>query len=301
MAEVVWDDYIRAQIDAVDTVRARLAVPSVHAIGYCVAGTTLAATMAILARRGEGAKIASATFFTAQVDFEEAGELKVFVDDNQLAMLAQLGKDGFLDGRYMAATFNLLRSSDLIWNYVINNYLLGEEYPAFDLLYWNGDTTNLPAKWHQSYLRDLYRDNLLAQPDAMSADGTAIDLGRIQTPCYIQAGREDHIAPPKSVWRFHQLLKAPHEFVLAGSGHIAGVVNPPASGKYQYWTNASPADTLEEFVAGATETAGSWWPHWAAWLLEKSGAMVPAAGKRVPGGKGDRCIEDAPGRYVMMR
>jgi len=301
MAEVVWDDYIRAQIDAVDTVRARLAVPSVHAIGYCVAGTTLAATMAILARRGEGAKIASATFFTAQVDFEEAGELKAFVDDNQLAMLAQLGKDGFLDGRYMAATFNLLRSSDLIWNYVINNYLLGEEYPAFDLLYWNGDTTNLPAKWHQSYLRDLYRDNLLAQPDAMSADGTAIDLGRIQTPCYIQAGREDHIAPPKSVWRFHQLLKAPHEFVLAGSGHIAGVVNPPASGKYQYWTNAGPADTLEEFVAGATETAGSWWPHWAAWLLEKSGTMVPAAGKRVPGGKGDRCIEDAPGRYVMMR
>jgi len=301
MADLTWDDYIRAQIDAVDTVRARLKVPSVHTIGYCVAGTTLAATLAVLARRGEGAKVASATFFTAQVDFEQAGDLKAFVDDNQIALIGQLGKDGYLDGRYMAATFNLLRSSDLIWNYVINNYLLGEEYPAFDLLYWNGDTTNLPAKWHQCYLRDLYRDNLLVQPDALSADGTPIDLTRIETPCYIQAGREDHIAPPQSVWRFQRLLKAPHEFVLAGSGHIAGVVNPPAARKYQFWTNPAPAETLEDFIAGAHETPGSWWPHWAAWLGERSGTRVPAKGKRVPGGAGDKVIEDAPGRYVRTR
>ncbi len=301
MADVVWDDYIRAQIDAVDTVRARLKVPSVHTIGYCVAGTTLAATLAVLAGRGEGAKIASATFFTAQVDFEEAGELKAFVDDNQLALIAQLGKDGFLDGRYMAATFNLLRGSDLIWNYVINNYLLGEEYPAFDLLHWNGDTTNLPAKWHQCYLRDLYRDNLLVQPGALSADGTPIDLGLIETPCYIQAGREDHIAPPQSVWRFHRLLNAPHEFVLAGSGHIAGVVNPPAANKYQFWTNPGPAGTLDDFIAGATETPGSWWPHWADWLRTAGSATVPAKGKRMPGSAGDKVIEDAPGRYVSTR
>jgi len=301
MAEVAWDDYVRAQIEAIDHVRARLKVPSVHAIGYCVAGTTLAATLAVLARRGEAAKVASATFFTAQVDFEEAGELKVFVDDHQLAMIAQLGKAGYLDGRYMAATFNLLRSSDLIWSYVINNYLLGEEYPAFDLLYWNGDITNLPAKWHQCYLRDLYRDNLLVKPDALVADGTPIDLGRIETPVYIQAGREDHIAPPQSVWRMTRYINSPWTFVLAGSGHIAGVVNPPSAGKYQYWTNPGPVQSLEAFVAGARETPGSWWPHWIGWLREQAPAEVPAKGRRVPGGKGDRVIEDAPGRYVATR
>jgi polyhydroxyalkanoate synthase len=302
MADVVWDHYVRAQIEAIDVVRERLEVPAVHAIGYCVAGTTMAATLAILARRGEADKIASATFFTAQVDFEQAGELKAFVDDAQLALIAQLGQGGYLDGRYMAATFNLLRSSDLIWNYVINNYLLGEEYPAFDLLYWNGDTTNLPAKWHQCYLRDLYRDNLMVQPDAMVADGTPIDLSLIVTPSYIQAGREDHIAPPQSVWRLtRQLSGAPWTFVLAGSGHIAGVVNPPAAKKYQYWTNPAPGQTLESFVAGASETPGSWWPHWLEWLGQFGGAQVPAKGKRAPGGRGDRVIEDAPGRYVAER
>ncbi len=301
MAEVVWDDYIRAQIEAIDHVRARLKVPAVHTIGYCVAGTTLAATLAILARRDEAHKVASATFFTAQVDFEQAGELKVFVDDNQLALIAQLGKDGYLDGRYMAATFNLLRSSDLIWSYVINNYLLGEEYPAFDLLHWNGDITNLPAKWHQAYLRDLYRDNLLVRPDALQADGTPIDLSRIETPAYVQAGREDHIAPPQSVWRMTEHLKGPTTFVLAGSGHIAGVVNPPEAHKYQFWTNPGAAGSLEEFVAGATETPGSWWPHWVQWLRGLAPREVPAKGKRKPGGRGDKVIEDAPGRYVAMR
>jgi polyhydroxyalkanoate synthase subunit PhaC len=301
MADVVWDDYIRAQIEAIDTVRARLDVPAVHAIGYCVAGTTLAATLAVLARRGEGDKVKSATFFTAQVDFEQAGELKNFIDDHQLATIAGLARDGYLDGRYMAATFNLLRGSDLIWSYVIQNYLLGEDYPAFDLLHWNGDVTNLPLKWHQAYLKDLYRDNRLVVPDAMEADGTPIDLTRITVPCYVQAGREDHIAPPESVWKITRHLRGPCTFVLAGSGHIAGVVNPPASGKYQYWTNPAHGDTLESFVAGASETKGSWWPHWREWLGAQDSAMVPATGKRVPGSKGDRVIEDAPGRYVRMR
>ncbi len=302
MAETVWDDYIRAEIDAINTVRSRLDVPAVHAIGYCVAGTTLAAALAILARRGEADKVKSATFFTAQVDFELGGELKVFIDEGQIDMIGQLGKDtGYTDGRVMAATFNLLRGNDLIWSYVVKNYLLGEDYPAFDLLHWNGDVTNLPAKWHQDYLRDLYKENKLVTPDAMSADGTPIDLTRIATPAYIQAGREDHIAPAASVWRLTRHLRGPWTYLLAGSGHIAGVVNPPAAGKYQYWTNPGETRSFEDFVAGAEETKGSWWPHWIDWLRAQDAAEVPAKGKRVPGAKGDSVIEDAPGRYVMMR
>ncbi|MFN3516764.1 MAG: PHA/PHB synthase family protein [Novosphingobium sp.] len=302
MKDLVWDDYIRSEIDAIDTVRDRLGVKSVHTIGYCVAGTTLAATLAVLARRGEADKVKSATFFTAQVDFEKAGELKVFIDEAQLQALEKLSAEtGYLDGRYMAATFNLLRGNDLIWNYVVNNYLLGDDYPAFDLLHWNGDVTNLPAKWHMSYLKDLYRDNKLVVPDALSADGTPIDLTRIKTPAYIQAGREDHIAPAESVWRMMHHLRGEKTFLLAGSGHIAGVVNPPAAKKYQYWTNPGPAESFAEFVSGAVETPGSWWPHWIEWIRARDGAEVPAKGKRVPGSKGDRVIEDAPGRYVKMR
>ena len=301
MKDVVWDDYVRAQIDAIDHIRARLDVPAVHAIGYCVAGTTLAGTLAVLHRRGEQDKVRSATFFTAQVDFEKAGELRNFVDDQQLAAIRGLTPEGYLDGRYMAATFNLLRGTDLIWNYVVNNYLLGEDYPAFDLLHWNGDVTNLPAKWHEQYLRDFYRDNRLVEPDALSADGTPIDLGQVETPTYVQAGKEDHIAPAESVWRITDHFAGPLKFVLAGSGHIAGVVNPPGSGKYQYWTNTGSPRTLAEFRDGAQEHPGSWWPDWIEWLREQDPATVAAKGKRKPGGRGDRVIEDAPGRYVAAR
>ena len=300
LADVTWDDYVGAQIEAINHVRDRLKVPAVHAIGYCVAGTTLAATLAVLARRGEADRVKSATFFTAQVDFRHAGELKFFIDDAKLEMVRQASQGGYLDGRYMAATFNLLRGSDLIWNYVVNNYLLGEDYPAFDLLHWNSDVTNLPAAWHQAYLRDLYRDNLLVQPDALSVDGTAIDLRLIETPCYIQAGREDHIAPPESVFRLKDIVSGPVRFVLAGSGHIAGVVNPPAAHKYQYWTSAKTAHSIEDFLAGAKEHPGSWWPDWAKWLARQAPGKVPAKGKRRPGGRGDKVIEDAPGRYVAM-
>lgn len=301
MADVGWDDYIRAQIEVIDHVRARLAVPSVHAIGYCVAGTTLAATLAVLARRGEADKVKSATFFTTQVDFEKSGDLKHFVDDAQLELIKQLSRDGYFDGRYLAATFNALRSRDLIWNYVVNNYLLGEDYPAFDLLHWNGDVTNLPAKWHNDYLRDLYRDNKLVVPDALSADGTPIDLTRVTTPAFVQAGREDHIAPAESVWRITEHFRGPIEFVLAGSGHIAGVVNPPSAKKYQYWTGDSRAPSFKVFCERAVEHPGSWWPYWLEWLRKQSDTRVPATGKRVPGGPGDTVIEDAPGRYVTMR
>ena len=301
MAEVEWDDYIRAQIEAIDVVRERLKVPSVHTIGYCVAGTTLAATLAVLARRGEADKVRSATFFTAQVDFEHAGDLKLFIDEGKLEFIRQASKGGYLDGRYLAATFNMLRGSDLIWNYVVNHYLLGEDYPAFDLLYWNGDVTNLPAKWHAAYLKDLYRDNLLVEPDALGADGTSIDLRRITVPTYIQAGREDHIAPAESVFEALNHFGGTNRFVLAGSGHIAGVVNPPAAKKYQYWTNAGEFASLEEFVTGAMEHPGSWWPDWLQWLEAQDEKRVPATGVRKPGSKASPAIENAPGRYVMMR
>jgi len=300
MADVVWDDYVeRGQIDAIDTIRDLLGVESVHTIGYCVAGTTLAATLAVLAARGEAAKVKSATFFTAQVDFSEAGDLNVFVDDEQLAAIQSLTTDGFLDGRYMAATFNLLRGRDLIWNYVTSNYLLGEDYTPFDLLHWNSDVTNLPAKWHASYLSDLYRDNLLIQPGALAIGGTPIDLTRVMTPSYVQAGREDHIAPPRSVWKLTGHLAGPIRFVLAGSGHIAGVVNPPSSGKYQYWINEGGATNLDDFVAGAVETKGSWWPDWIRWVDGLDGARVPAKGKRIP--VSDEDLGSAPGRYVRTR
>ena len=301
MKDIIWDDYVRAQMNAIDTIRERLDVPSVHAIGYCVAGTTLAATLALLHRRGEESKVRSATFFTAQVDFEKAGELLNFVDDQQLGTIKALSPDGYLDGRYMAATFNLLRGTDLIWNYVVNNYLLGEDYPAFDLLNWNGDVTNLPARWHQQYLRDLYRDNRLVEADALEVDGTPINLGLVKTPTYVQAGKEDHIAPAESVWRIREHFTGPLKFVLAGSGHIAGVVNPPSSGKYQYWLNEGEPRNLAEFREGAVEHPGSWWPDWIDWLREQDGQTIAATGKRKPGSKGDKVVEDAPGRYVATR
>ncbi|KQM85391.1 poly(R)-hydroxyalkanoic acid synthase [Sphingomonas sp. Leaf23] len=302
MKDVTWDDYVvRGQVDAIDTVRELLGVESVHTIGYCVAGTTLAATLALLTARGEAAKVATATFFTAQVDFADAGELSLFVDDEQLKMIRQVGKDGYLDGRYMAATFNLLRGRDLIWNYVTNNYLLGNDYAPFDLLHWNADVTNLPSNWHLGYLTDLYRDNRLAQPGSMTVDGVPIDLTTVKTPAYIQAGREDHIAPPESVWKVTEHFTGPLRFVLAGSGHIAGVVNPPSAGKYHYWTNDAPADSLAAFVAGASETKGSWWPDWRKWIAAADGKTVPAKGARVPGNGTAPALCDAPGEYVRTR
>ncbi|MDF2494807.1 alpha/beta fold hydrolase [Sphingomonas sp.] len=301
MKEVGWRDYIAAQIGAIDTVRDLLDVPAVHAIGYCVAGTTLAATLALLAARREAAKVASATFFTAQVDFTRAGDLATLITDDVLDRIDALSPEGFLDGRYMATTFNMLRSRDLVWNYVTNNYLLGEDYAPFDLLHWNGDVTNLPARWHRSYLADLYRDNLLVKPGAITIDGTPLDLGAVQTPAFVQAGREDHIAPADSVWEITRHFRGPVRFVLAGSGHIAGVVNPPAARKYRYWTNDQPTGSFAEFVEGAIENAGSWWPEWLSWLRSHGTTMVDAVGARIPGQGKLPALDDAPGRYVRER
>jgi polyhydroxyalkanoate synthase len=302
LVETTMDDYVLAQIDAIETIRDLLEVDAVHTIGYCVAGTKLAATLALLDARGEADKVKSATFFTAQVDFSEAGDLSLFLGDEQMELIRQVstGK-GYMDGRYMAATFNMLRGRDLIWNYVVNNYLLGEDYPPFDLLHWNGDTTNLPAKWHQIYLKQLYQENKLVQPGGITIAGAPIDLGRVKTPTYVQAGREDHIAPPQSVWKITNHFKGPLRFVLAGSGHIAGVVNPPEAQKYQYWVNEDKVDNLDDFIAGAMETKGSWWPDWIAWIRSHGDQTLPATGPRVPGEGKFPAIEAAPGSYVKAR
>jgi polyhydroxyalkanoate synthase len=303
MKDTTLDDYVlEGQVDAIDTVRELLGIPSVHAIGYCVAGTTLAATLALLEARGQADKVASATFFTAQVDFSEAGDLNLFVADETLQLVEQISAEkGYLDGRYMAATFNMLRGRDLIWSYVTNNYLMGEDYAPFDLLHWNSDTTNLPAKWHRAYLKDFYRDNKLVRAGELVVGGTPIDIHKVRTPTYVQAGREDHIAPAASVWKITHYFQGPLRFVLAGSGHIAGVVNPPEAHKYQYWTNEAKAETLDEFVAGATEHKGSWWPDWIEWIGAQSGKKVPAKGARVPGKGKLKALGDAPGSYVKAR
>ena len=303
LADVGLDDYVlKGQVDAIDRVRDLLAVEKVHAIGYCVAGTTLAATLAYLAAKGQAKMVASATFLTAQVDFSEAGDIKLFLGDETMALLDQVTREtGYLDGRYMAATFNLLRGRDLIWSYVVNNYLMGQEPAPFDLLHWNGDVTNLPAGWHRDYLETLYRGNKLVEKGGISVADVPIDLSIVSLPTYVQAGREDHIAPPQSVWKLMEHLAGDKRFVLAGSGHIAGVVNPPAAGKYQYWTNDGDPGSLDEFIAGSAEHKGSWWPDWLAWIRKLTPKEVPATGGRLPGKGKLKAIEDAPGRYVKTR
>jgi polyhydroxyalkanoate synthase len=302
IAHVLMDDYvINGEWEAIEVVTRLLDVPKAHVIGYCVAGTALSMLLAWAEANGQAEKIASATFFTTQVDFSESGDLALFVDDAQLKLMESVAKDGVFDGRFMAATFNLLRSRDLIWNYVVNNYLLAGDYKSFDLLHWNGDVTNLPAGWQRRYLTEFYRDNLLVKPGGLSVAGTPIDITTVKTPSYVQAGREDHIAPANSVWKMSHHFAGPLRFVLAGSGHIAGVMNHPAANKYQYWTNEAKVESLDDFVAGATETKGSWWPDWINWLSALDATKVSAEGARIPGGGALPAIEDAPGRYVRMR
>ena len=300
LADATLDTFVgEGQILAIAKVLEATGAPATHTIGYCVAGTTLAATLAYMTAKDMADKVRTATFFTAQVDFSNAGELSVFVDDKSLEGIEKLtGDKGFLDGRNMASTFNMLRSNDLIWNYVVNNYMLGKDYLPFDLLYWNSDATNVPAVWHRAYLKDLYRDNKLVQPGGISVAGVPIDLSTVKVPSYVQGGKEDHIAPARSAYQITQIFTGPVRFVLAGSGHIAGVVNPPSANKYQHWLNDETPPNFDDFVAGAREVKGSWWPDWISWLAPQSGAKVAA---RVPGEGPLKAIEDAPGRYVKER
>ncbi len=299
-AETGFEDYLTKGFKpALKAARKICGAESVNVIGYCVAGTMLAAALAYLAVKGKADQVNSATFFTAQVDFEEAGELQIFVDDKQLEAMERLTRDiGYLDGQAMAQTFNMLRSNDLIWSFVVNNYLLGKEPFPFDLLYWNSDSTRLPRAMHLYYLKNMYQENNLVKPGRIVLDGVPIDLSLVETPCYIQAGKEDHIAPAPSVFKILDQFKGPMRFVLAGSGHIAGVVNPPSARKYNYWTNAKKAETLEGWLEGATEHPGSWWPDWQKWISRKSGVRVPA---RAPGGGKYKPLGDAPGTYVAVK
>jgi polyhydroxyalkanoate synthase len=299
LAQMGFEDYMREGFfAALDAVRDATGTEDVNCVGYCIGGTLLAATLAYMAVKQDH-RVHSATFWAAQVDFSEAGDLSVFVDEAQLEALEEQMKEsgGVLYGAKMARTFNLLRANDLIWSFVINNYMLGKSPMPFDLLYWNSDTTRMPEKLHLSYLRQCYRDNALAL-GKMSLDGVTLDLSKVTVPVYLQSAREDHIAPANSVFKATKLFGGPVRFIVAGSGHIAGVINPPAAGKYQYWTNGKKTETLDGWRKGATEHPGSWWPDWDKWLSKLSGGKVPA---RHPGDGKLKILGDAPGEYVKVK
>ena len=289
---------LEGPLAALDAIEQATGEREVTAIGYCLGGTLMAATQSYLTARKDN-RIKALTLFTALLDFSDPGELGVFIDEEQLAAIEdKMAKRGYLDGAEMATTFNMLRANDLIWSFVVNNYLLGKEPFPFDLLYWNSDSTRMPAAMHNFYLRRFYHENLLVQPGGIELGGVPIDLRRIRLPVYWVSTREDHIAPWKSTYQSTQILKGPKKFVLAGSGHIAGVINPPASGKYGYWLNDELPPAPEDWLAGAEHREGSWWENWAAWNATKSGPRVPA---RIPGEGGLPALEDAPGSYVKVR
>jgi polyhydroxyalkanoate synthase len=301
-----FDDYMRdGPLAALDVIEAITGEHKVHMAGYCVGGTLLAVTLAYLAAKSEERVMAarderavSATFFATQVDFTHAGDLKVFVDEEQLQILEKKMTDrGFLDGRHMANAFNLLRSNDLIWPYVINNYLRGKTPFPFDLLFWNSDATRMPAANHSFYLRNCYLNNTLTKGE-MTVGGLRLDLKKVMMPVYNLATREDHIAPAKSAFFGAQFFGGPVKFVLSGSGHIAGVVNPVGKAKYQFWTGPIDKVEFDEWVEKATEHPGSWWPDWLQWLKDQNAETVPA---RTPGSADYPPIEDAPGSYVRVK
>ncbi len=300
LAQKSFDDYMKeGPLDALRVVEAITGEKKTNVIGYCLGGTLLACTLAYLAAKKKTSPIASATFFTTMVDFHEAGELSIFIDEEQLQFLEQkMQKTGVLEGREMAQTFNMLRANDLIWSFVVNNYLLGKEPFPFDLLYWNSDSTRMPAAMHSFYLRKMYQQNLLMRPGGITLDGTAIDLGKVKTPAFLLSTKEDHIAPWKSTYSATQIYQGPVTFCLAASGHIAGVVNPPAAGKYCHWLNPTLPATPDEWLAGATQKDGSWWPTWLEWLKDYAGPMVAA---RQPGSAEFPPLEPAPGRYVAVK
>jgi polyhydroxyalkanoate synthase len=299
LAQKGFDDYMReGPLAALDAIEQATGATKVNTVGYCVGGTLLSVTLAAMAARHD-TRAASATLFATQVDFTHAGDLKVFVDEDQIAAIEKrMTERGFLEGRKMANAFNLLRSNDLIWPYVINNYLKGKAPFPFDLLYWNSDATRMPAANHSFYLRNCYLDNRLSK-GGIVIDNTPIDLKAIKLPIYNLATREDHIAPAKSVLLGSTRFGGKVKYVLAGSGHIAGVVNPPEKKKYQFWTGTKPKNAdLDAWLSTAKEHPGSWWPDWLTWLKRLDASEVDA---RTPGDGKLRPIEDAPGSYVKVR
>ncbi len=298
LAHKSFDDYLReGPLAALDAVAAATGVADANAIGYCIGGTLLACTLAVLAARNE-ARVRSATFLTTLLDFADPGEIAVFIDEQQIgAMESEMQRYGYFDGRSMATAFNLLRDNELIWHYGINNYLLGREPPAFDLLYWGMDSTHMPAAMHEFYLRNMYQHNRLREPGALRLAGVPVDLGRIKTPAYFLATSEDHIAPWRSAYAGAHLLSGPVRFVLTGSGHNAGVINlPDARRTYGYWNGERLAPSADDWLAQAQHHDGSWWSDWSRWLRAFAGKAVAA---RQP--DSTRAIEDAPGSYVKVR
>ena len=290
-----FDNYMQqGVVEAVEAIARITGQEQINAIGYCLGGTLLATTLAWMARRQDH-RIASATFLATMLDFTEVGELGVFIDEEQITLLEEkMHRHGYLEGEEMATTFNMLRANDLIWSFVVNNYLLGNEPFPFDLLYWNADSTRMPERMHSFYLRKMYQQNELIVPDALSLLGEPIDLHQIAIPTYFLSTREDHIAPWRSTYRGARLMAGDTRFVLAASGHIAGVVNPPDSGKYSHWINSELPASADDWFTGATEMAGSWWPDWNRWVSALAPQLVPARAPIDP-------IEPAPGSYVRVR
>ncbi len=282
---------------ALDAVKVATGEDKVNAIGYCVGGTLLSTALALMADAGDQ-RIESATFFAAQADFTDAGDIQVFIDEEQLqALEAKMAGTGYLEGAKMAMAFNMLRPNDLVWSYVVDNYMRGKTPSAFDLLYWNSDSTRLPIRNHTYYLRNFYIHNKLAKGE-MEIDGVTLDLGKVRVPAYFVATKDDHIAPASSVFRGARLFGGATRYTLAGSGHIAGVINPPAKNKYFYSTGPRPEGELAEWVAQSVKHTGSWWPNWMAWLTELAPERIEA---RVPGAGGLPILGDAPGEYVRVK
>ncbi|HEY2816439.1 MAG TPA: class I poly(R)-hydroxyalkanoic acid synthase [Casimicrobiaceae bacterium] len=299
LAHKDFEDYLRdGTLAALDAIEKATGEKTVNAIGYCLGGTLLAATLGHMAAHKDK-RIASATFMAALIDFTAAGELEVFIDEDQVASLEKkMAERGYLEGGEMANTFNMLRANDLIWTFVINNYLLGRDPFPFDLLHWNCDSTRMPAKMHSFYLRNMYMKNLLRKPGGLTLDGVKIDLSKVKVPTYFVSAMEDHIAPWKTTYAGPRILSGPSRFVLSGSGHIAGMINPPSANKYGYWVNdALPADASEWF-AGATQQPSSWWSDWRKWVERYLGKEVAA---RIPGKAKLKVIEAAPGSYARVR
>ena len=298
-AKKTFEDYLtEGTLAAIDATLKASGAEALNLVGFCLGGTLAAATLGYLAAHNSK-RVASTTFFATLVDFKRAGELEVFIDEQQVAALEKrMNERGYLEGSEMATTFNMLRANDLIWSFVVNNYLMGREPMAFDLLYWNADSTRMPAAMHSYYLRNMYLKNLLREPGGLTLKDTPIDLSKVKTPLYFVSTIEDHIAPWQSVYAGSRVFGAPVRFVLGGSGHIAGIVNPPSANKYGYWTNDARTEDADAWLAGAAQHAGSWWTDWQAWVEKFAGAKVAA---RVPGKGKLKALEDAPGSFVRVR
>lgn len=301
LAQMGFDDYMKqGPLAAMDAVEKATGERQVNFIGYCLGGTLLGATLGFLSRKNQIDRVRSATFFVSLLDFSAPGELGVFIDEAQLDNLEKkMNERGYLEGSEMASTFNMLRANDLVWSFVINNYLMGKDPFPFDLLYWNSDATRMPARMHNFYLRNMYLKNLLGVPGGITLEGVPIDLSEVRIPAYFISTAEDHIAPWKTTYKGSRYLGGEVRFVLGGSGHIAGIVNPPAAKKYHYWTNDARPESADDWFKTATQHPGSWWEDWQAWTDARNGAeKVPA---RAPGDGELQPLEDGPGSYVMLR